>query len=352
MSQGRVSSVVPLVLVALLARGAAAPARHPRHLQRPARQPRHARPARALPPLRRRRAHLRPPLRVHRAALVRARALLRARRLPDDDRADEVGVVAVAGRRGDGDRRDPRAAAARRDQPARRRDRLRDGDARVRAGRPGARAEEPRPADRRRGGPRPQLRSAPRLLRRRPEREEPLLARARLRGRRLPRRALRRLVLARARLAGDPRERAPRRGDRAAPVRLQADRVRARLVPLHDGRDRLAARARNRREPAGDDRQLHADLARDGRDRRRRHEVRRAARRLPLHAARPAARRARRLLAGAGSADHHPKAALGAPLHPRHALHPARLLRARRARRASAAACACCAVRPASKGAR
>ena len=32
-------------------------------------------------------------------------------------------------------------------------------------------------------------------------------------------------------LAGDSRERAPRRGDRAAAVRLQADRVRARLVP-------------------------------------------------------------------------------------------------------------------------
>ena len=54
--------------------------------------------------------------------------------------------------------------------------------------------------------------------------------------------ALRRLVLARARLAGDPRERAARRGDRPAPVRLQADRVRARLVPAHARRDRLAAR--------------------------------------------------------------------------------------------------------------
>ena len=114
------------------------------------------------------------------------------------------------------------------------------------------------------------------------------------------------------RLAGDPRERAPGRGDRPAAVRVQADRVRARLVPLHDRRDHLAARARNGREPAGDDRQLHSHVARDGRDRRRRHEVRRAARRLPLHAARPAARRARGLLAGAGSADRHSKAALGA----------------------------------------
>ena len=68
-------------------------------------------------------------------ALVRARALLRDRRLPDDDRADEVGVglrPVAARRRGCGD---PRAARARRDQPPRRRDRLRDGDARLRAGR-------------------------------------------------------------------------------------------------------------------------------------------------------------------------------------------------------------------------
>ena len=59
-------------------------------------------------------------------------------------------VVAVAGH--------PRPARARRDQPPRRRDRLRDGDARVRAGRPGARAEEPGRAHRRRGGARAQLR--------------------------------------------------------------------------------------------------------------------------------------------------------------------------------------------------
>ena len=72
------------------------------------------------------------------------------------------------------------------------------------------------------------------------------------------------------------------------------------------GRRRLAARARDRRAPAGDDRELHADAARDGRDRRRRHALRRAARRLPLHARRPAARRARGLLDGRG-------AALGAP---------------------------------------
>ena len=45
-------------------------------------------------------------------------------------------------------------------------------------------------------------------------------------------------------------------------------------------------------------RELHADAPRDGRDRRRRHPVRRAARRLPLHARRPAARRRSRARRG------------------------------------------------------
>ena len=134
--------------------------RRPRRLQRPARQPRHARPARALPRLRRGRAHLRPALRLHRPALVRPRALLRARRLPDRDRADEVGVGAAgepARRRRGGDRssrscsaRSPCASAG---SPSR--------WSRSPSPRPaGARAEEPRRPHRRRGGARPQLRPA------------------------------------------------------------------------------------------------------------------------------------------------------------------------------------------------
>ena len=197
---------------------------------------------------------------------------------------------------------------------------------------PGARAEEPERAHRRRGGPRAQLRVDPGRLRRRPQHEAPLLARARLRGGRVSRRALGGEQLAGARLAGDPREREPRRGDRAAAVPLQAARVRARLVPRHRRRRRLAARARHRRIAASDDGELHADAPRDGRDRRHRHALRRAARRLPLHARRPAARLARELVPDRRSADGALDAALGAALHPRHALHPARLLRPGRAR--------------------
>ena len=103
-------------------------------------------------------------LRLHRAPLVRARALLRARRLRDRDRAHARGsgafrqtlaflaVVAVAA-----------AARARCRQPARRRDRLRDGHARLRPGRHRDRPEESRRLDRRRGGDRPERRRAPGL---------------------------------------------------------------------------------------------------------------------------------------------------------------------------------------------
>ena len=110
--------------------------------------------------------------------------------------------------------------------------------------------------------------------------------------------------------------------------------VRARLVPRDHRRGRLAARPRDGRQPAGDDRQLHADAARDGRA---------SAARARATARCSAASSTRLLdqrlgaLAGssqvAGSAVGASKAALGAALHPRHALHPARLLRARRARR-------------------
>ena len=65
--------------------------------------------------------------------------------------------------------------------------------------------------------------------------EEPLLARARLPRGRLPRRALGGRVVAGPRLAGDPRERAARRGARAAAARVQADGLRARLVPRDAG---------------------------------------------------------------------------------------------------------------------
>ena len=59
-----------------------------------------------------------------------------------------------------------------------------------------------------------ELRRDPRRVRRRPQHEEPLLARARLRGARVRRRPARRQLFGRSRLARDPGERAARRGDR------------------------------------------------------------------------------------------------------------------------------------------
>ena len=96
---------------------------------------RHAAAPRALPPLRRRRADVRRAVRLHGSALVRPRALLRGRRLRDRDRADELGVGALADARVRPARRAAPAARARRRQPARRRHRVRDGHARVRTGR-------------------------------------------------------------------------------------------------------------------------------------------------------------------------------------------------------------------------
>ena len=54
--------------------------------------------------------------------------------------------------------------------------------------------------------------------------EEPVLGRARLRRRRVPRRPRRDRIVRRSRLACDPGQRAPRRGDRAPPVPVQAPR--------------------------------------------------------------------------------------------------------------------------------
>ena len=109
-----------------------------------------------------------------------------------------------------------RAARARRRLASCRRDRVRDGHARVRAGGCGARAQGPARLDARRGGARHRLHEAARLLRRHLQHEVPLLARARLPRRRVLHRALGGRVVAGARVAGDSRERAARRGARAA----------------------------------------------------------------------------------------------------------------------------------------
>ena len=66
-------------------------------------------------------------------------------------------------------------------------------------------------------------------------------------------------------------------------LRLQADVVRARVVPRDARRDRLPG-ADQRREPVGDDAELHAGAARDGRDRRHRLALGRDDRRPRLHA--------------------------------------------------------------------
>ena len=56
-------------------------------------------------------------------------------------------------------------------------------------------------------------------------------------------------LVAGARLAGDPRERAARGGARAAAVHVQADVVRARVVPRDGRRRRLPAAPRRRDAP-------------------------------------------------------------------------------------------------------
>ncbi len=69
-----------------------------------------------------------------------------------------------------------------------------------------------------------------------------------------------------------------------------------------DARRRRLAAPDRRRDARGDDGELHAGAARDGRARRRRDAVRRDDRRLPLHAARPAARLAGGIERRAGAA--------------------------------------------------
>ena len=143
--------------------------------------------------------------------------------------------------------------------------------------------KNPYKLDRRRGGLRRRLHEAAGVVRRDPQHEEPLLARARLRRRRLRDRAAGPCRSSPGpRLAGDPRERAARQVLGLRPYRVQADVVRARVVPRDGRRRRLPAAAR-RRDARGDDRELHADAARDGRDRRHRHALGRDDRRRPLH---------------------------------------------------------------------
>ena len=83
------------------------------------------------------------------------------------------------------------------------------------------------PLDARRGGPRRRLHEAAEGVRRHPQHEEPLLARARVPRGRLLRRPLGGRVVAGPRVAGDPRERAAGRGARHAAEPVQAAGVRA-----------------------------------------------------------------------------------------------------------------------------
>ena len=82
----------PLVVLGVLALVPKLDGRHPVALQGRSQHARDAAAARALPALRRARAHLRPALRLHGPALVRARALLRGRRLRRRDRDDELAL--------------------------------------------------------------------------------------------------------------------------------------------------------------------------------------------------------------------------------------------------------------------
>ena len=138
--------VVPLAVLAALVLVPRL-ARHARRLLLGPGQPGQPAAPRPLPRLRRSCALVRPPLRLHGPALVRPRAVLRDRRLRLQHRPDALGVVVLAGapahRRGGAGR----AARPRLDQPARHRDRLRHGHARVRAGGERPRAQEPRQAD-------------------------------------------------------------------------------------------------------------------------------------------------------------------------------------------------------------
>ena len=233
--------VWPLAVFGALAFVPRIGAAHPEALRLRDLEPGNAAAAGALPALRRARAHVRPAVRLHRAAVVRARALRRDRRVHDEHRDHRLALELRAGAALHGGARLRRPARARHDLASRRRHRVRDGDARVRAGGRGARAQGPAPLDARGGGPRRRLHEASGLLRRHLQHEVPLLARARIPRRRLLHRALVGRVVARPRVAGDPRERAARRGARPAPARVQADGVRARVVPRDRGRRRLHA---------------------------------------------------------------------------------------------------------------
>ena len=133
--------------------------------------------------------------------------------------------------------------------PARRRHRVRDGDARVRTGRLGARAARIRTLDAaaRRGSAPTTTKLPTAFVGVFNTKNLYWLALAYV-GVVFLVIALGGRVVARPHLAGDPRERAARRGARAAAERVQADGVRARLVPRGARRDRLhAAQQRLRR---------------------------------------------------------------------------------------------------------
>ena len=189
-----------------------------------------------------------------------------------------------------GARRVPARRRARSRLAAGRRHRLRDGDPGLRAGRLDPGAEESLRLDRRRGGIRRRLPPAADVGGRHPQHEVSLLAGARIRCGRVRDRPLGRQLVARPCVAGDPRERAARPGARAEAVHLQADVLRAR-VDARDGRRHHLPAAARRSEHAGDDRELHADAAADGRARRHRFALGRDDRRHPLHLRRPQARR-------------------------------------------------------------
>ena len=161
-------------------------------------------------------------------------------------------------------------------------DRLRDGDAGVRAGGGDHRAAQPRRPDRRRGGPVAQPVPPAGDPVRGGQRAVPVLAGAGV----LP------VLLAgggladhrpdRARLGGRPGERGPGRGSRDVRVPDQADRCGRRRIPRHAGRFRPADRHR-RGEPAPAVHRAHPVAADHGGARRRRqplgrHHRRRAVR--------------------------------------------------------------------------
>ena len=155
------------------------------------------------------------------------------------------------------------------------RDRVRDGDARVRAGRKRDRPDEPGRPDRRRGGDR--ARTSTRF----PTSSSASSTRRTCTGSRSAYaavvfldRARRDRIVGRARLARDPRQRAARRGASGC-ARTRTSSCRS-SSPRSSPLGRLHLAAPHRRDPRGDDGDLHADPARHGRPRRRGHALRRA----------------------------------------------------------------------------